>query len=776
MSFWYDANKKEYASDGKNGWMKAFCVKMCNEVKTDALNLANELRGLLQSHFSGEKNRHMADDVDYSKDITVKEKLDALQNNINSEEASRTVADSALQSTIGTEITNRQNADTVIAGRVTQEITDRQSADNILRTSINNETTARQNADNALKSDLGNKNSLSTEDKSSLVNAVNEIVEKLLEFDKIGTIDITEEECSIEDSVGIDDIYPDDYPGIEIYKILYAPSNLDGGTDNKIALFVTTTGYYDGSTAYIQYYIDAFMNKKYRIGRHLRNGIPTWEEWEDDFAYSSLKSHIASKNNPHSVTKTQVGLGNVPNVSTNDQAPTFTEASARANIASGEKLSIIMGKIKKFFTDLKAVAFSGSYNDLADKPALKTIATSGSYDDLTNKPTSMPPTSHASTGTTYGIGTASNYGHVKTSDSVTSTSDTSSGIAATPKAVKTAYDKALEVNGKRIWNSSGVTGSGMDSMAFAAKNVNVNGDRSVALAYGNSYDAVTDLEGATSLLAACAGSGLNGSTSAIIGGYAHNLDGVRALILGGYNNIAHGYNAVVGKSNKEPTASDYNSNGGDLFVVGNGTGSTRSNAFRVAANGNCYAGVAFNGTGADYNEVREWSDGNTDVEDRCGYMVAFEGTKIRLAQPGDNLRKVGIISGNSCITGNNFADYWHGKYKRDIYGRYETSPVHNDAEYDEDGNIVKEAYDGYAYVLSEDYDSALEDSYEPRLDRSEYDLMATHGEVVVRDDGTCEVDGYCIPSQDGIATKDNDEIGFYVMERVDGNHVRVFVR
>jgi hypothetical protein len=52
----------------------------------------------------------------------------------------------------------------------------------------------------------------------------------------------------------------------------------------------------------------------------------------------------------------------------NDQTPTFTEASTRNNIASGEKLSVIMGKVQKFFNDLKTVAFSGSYTDLSDKP------------------------------------------------------------------------------------------------------------------------------------------------------------------------------------------------------------------------------------------------------------------------------------------------------------------------------------------------------------------------------------------------------------------------
>lgn len=52
------------------------------------------------------------------------------------------------------------------------------------------------------------------------------------------------------------------------------------------------------------------------------------------------------------------------------------------------------------------------------------------------------PTSHASTATTYGKATSSNYGHVKLSDSTSSTSGVSGGIAATPAAVKAVYDYA----------------------------------------------------------------------------------------------------------------------------------------------------------------------------------------------------------------------------------------------------------------------------------------------------------------------------------------------
>ena len=83
-----------------------------------------------------------------------------------------------------------------------------------------------------------------------------------------------------------------------------------------------------------------------------------------------VETHLADTDNPHNVTKEQVGLGNVPNVPTNDQAPTFSQAAARENIKSGEKLSLIFGKVMKWFADLKDVAFSGSYNDLSDRPSI----------------------------------------------------------------------------------------------------------------------------------------------------------------------------------------------------------------------------------------------------------------------------------------------------------------------------------------------------------------------------------------------------------------------
>lgn len=62
----------------------------------------------------------------------------------------------------------------------------------------------------------------------------------------------------------------------------------------------------------------------------------------------------AGGTNPHGTTKSDVGLGNVPNVATNDQTPTYTEATTLAKLTSGEKLSVAFGKIAKAVTDLIA--------------------------------------------------------------------------------------------------------------------------------------------------------------------------------------------------------------------------------------------------------------------------------------------------------------------------------------------------------------------------------------------------------------------------------------
>ena len=102
---------------------------------------------------------------------------------------------------------------------------------------------------------------------------------------------------------------------------------------------------------------------------------------------NDIKSRVSTKANQGlssqeiANAKTNLDIEKVPNVATNDQTPTFLEESTRTNIASGDKLSLICGKIKKFFSDLNTVAFTGSYADLSNTPDLSLKADKSLLED-----------------------------------------------------------------------------------------------------------------------------------------------------------------------------------------------------------------------------------------------------------------------------------------------------------------------------------------------------------------------------------------------------------
>ena len=72
----------------------------------------------------------------------------------------------------------------------------------------------------------------------------------------------------------------------------------------------------------------------------------------------------------------------------NNAKVTFEESLERTNIESQETMSTIFGKIKKWFSDLKVVAFTGSYDDLLNKPTIPTKTSDLSNDSgyLTSVP------------------------------------------------------------------------------------------------------------------------------------------------------------------------------------------------------------------------------------------------------------------------------------------------------------------------------------------------------------------------------------------------------
>ncbi|MBD5524579.1 MAG: hypothetical protein HDR04_09185 [Lachnospiraceae bacterium] len=91
-----------------------------------------------------------------------------------------------------------------------------------------------------------------------------------------------------------------------------------------------------------------------------------------DFVYSGDASYVAKKlttGNPPAEDNEYWQLlargGTLTeNSDVSNTTVTFKEAEQRINIFSKDSLSVIAGKIKKWFADLKTVAFSGKYSDL----------------------------------------------------------------------------------------------------------------------------------------------------------------------------------------------------------------------------------------------------------------------------------------------------------------------------------------------------------------------------------------------------------------------------
>lgn len=176
-------------------------------------------------------------------------------------------------------------------------------------------------------------------------------------------------------------------------------------------------------------------------------------------AQSNITDHKSDKSNPHNVTASQLGLDKVPNVATNDQTPTYTTASEVAELTSGEKLSVAFGKIKK--------AVSSLISHLADTTKHITSTERNTWNG-------KAPNAHSSTATTYGVGTSTNYGHLKITDDKTSTA---SGTAASTKALSETYTLANKAGFKLLKSQTmstvTLTGNGTQSINLSGINVNL---------------------------------------------------------------------------------------------------------------------------------------------------------------------------------------------------------------------------------------------------------------------------------------------------------------
>ena len=117
------------------------------------------------------------------------------------------------------------------------------------------------------------------------------------------------------------------------------------------------------------------------------------------------------------------------------------------------------------------------------------------------------------------------------------------------------------------------------------------------------------------------------------------------------------------------------------------------------------------GPSAEFLEMFEWADGNAAQEDRRGYFVTLEGEYIRRATVQDDYI-LGVVSAAQPFAGGAQGCGWAA--------------------------------------------------------------VGMMGRLVVRDDGSCEPNGYCGPNGQGIAT--DYARGYRVMKRIDAENVLICLR
>ena len=94
--------------------------------------------------------------------------------------------------------------------------------------------------------------------------------------------------------------------------------------------------------------------------------MASWKEPKDDYtAESQVTPDIFNTlaGNEKYLQKTKITTEQVQDAVINSN-----QSEQRSNIENMDSVKSVFGKIRKWFADLKSVAFSGSYNDLSNKP------------------------------------------------------------------------------------------------------------------------------------------------------------------------------------------------------------------------------------------------------------------------------------------------------------------------------------------------------------------------------------------------------------------------
>ena len=325
-----------------------------------------------------------------------------------------------LSDKLDTEITQRTNADVGLADKITAEKTARENADSSLQKNINDETKNRQTGD----SELQQKISAEITERQTADSKKADKTE-LYGTDETTKHTVTYSLTAADMAVSID-------AGHSTGTVTVAGNTvkskilLDGYSIQAAdlsAMFSCGKGE-DGDKYICIYYSPETGTLTMTV-----EDVETSPE-EGTIALMTVGYNTATVTTMYNRAQTFTGINNLNGLKT-DNKNSFLEAVNEIATKLTTEISDRMDEND---------SLSDRINTETGERQAADMQLSARINSIGNK----APLNHASTGTTYGVGDATNYGHLKLSDSVSSSNSTGNGCAATPKATKTAYDKAVE--------------------------------------------------------------------------------------------------------------------------------------------------------------------------------------------------------------------------------------------------------------------------------------------------------------------------------------------
>jgi hypothetical protein len=282
-------------------------------------------------------------------------------------------------------------------------------------------------------------------------------------------------------------------------------------------------------------------------------------------AIAAAGSHASNTSNPHSVTKAQVGLGNVDNTSDATKAASgnavgdaiaakYTKPGS--GIPSSDLAAAVQTSLGKADTavqpaGLALVATSGAYGDLSGRPTLGTAAATAATDYATAA-SGMP--AGGTTGQVATKASATDYDVVWQTPSggglpagVTSPGD---GALSFASGSLTASRPAIDIT--QTWNNSAVT--------FVSRSINITNTASAAASL---FDRVL-FGGATLYELSKTGKAVFGNQSA---SFNWRIDPESSSISGYYQSSERGRLTMAGGSGRDITLSTLSTSSGAIILT-----------------------------------------------------------------------------------------------------------------------------------------------------------------------------------------------------------------